>query len=117
MIAKKPSPDDLAATTSHADETRKVDGMSELVAGMLLDDPDATAPRPASDPNPNPSPSPPGLSAVRPMPLVPRTSSPAILQDEDFPQQRSRAARMAIVIFVMVAAIAIVAVVTAVLFS
>ena len=46
MIAKKRPPPD----TGHAEETRKVDSMSELVAGLLLDDPGATPAPPDQSP-------------------------------------------------------------------
>ena len=57
MIAKKrPDPD-----ARHVEQTRKVDSMSELVAGMLLDtDADATLPPPDQSPG--------SLSAVRSTP-------------------------------------------------
>ena len=56
MIAKKRPQSDAR----HAEQTRKVDSMSELVAGMLLEDPDATMPPPEQSPG--------SLSAVRSTP-------------------------------------------------
>src|SRR4051812_7520479 len=100
MIAKKPSPSDAG----HAAETRKVDSMSELVAGMLLDDPDATAPPP--------DPSPASMSAVRPM--APRASSRPTARVLDTPPRTSQITR--IVVVALIVAIAAVAVVAAVLF-
>jgi hypothetical protein len=104
MNAKKPSPGDAG----HAEETRKVDAMSELVAGMLLDDPDATSPPPDASPG--------SLSAVRP--TSPRSSSRPIAHAMIAEQpRRPRIARLLVIVLVIAIAMALVAVLAAVLFS
>jgi hypothetical protein len=99
MIAKKhPSPD-----AGHAAETRKVDSMSELVAGMLLDEPDATSPPPEESPG--------SLSAVRAM--EPRSSRPLATTLEE---SRSPGLARAVVI-ALILALVVLAVVAVILFS
>jgi hypothetical protein len=102
MIAKKNAEPD----SGHAEETRKVDSMSELVAGMLLDDPDATAPPP-------PDPSPSSMSAVRPM--AARSSSRPIPYVIEEAPQGPRVGR--IVAIALIIAVGLAAVVTAVLLT
>jgi hypothetical protein len=92
MIAKKhPSPD-----PGHAEQTRKVDSMSELVAGMLLDDPDATSPPP--DPSPG------SLSAVRP--TSPQSSSRPQPYAIEEPSRGSRIGRAVVIALVVALALA-----------
>jgi hypothetical protein len=101
MIAKKPSLPDAG----NAEQTRKVDAMSELVAGMLLDDPDATSPPPDERPG--------SLSGVGT--TEPRSPSrpPA-----DTLEEASRKPRLArAVVIALVLALGVLAVVAAVVFA
>ena len=106
MLAKKhPSPD-----AAHADQTRKVDGMSELVAGMLVDDADATLPPPEASPG--------SLSAVRPTERRPSTRPPAAQSREDAAERLAPKPQVArLVLITLNVALGIVAVVAAVLFT
>ena len=93
MIAKKRPPSDAR----HVEQTRKVDAMSELVAGMLLEDPEATMPPPDQSPG--------SLSAVRstPRPLDrPPTHGAFAPRAYEAPAPRSRVAG-AIVIALVIA--------------
>ena len=101
MIAKKRTPPEAG----HAEQTRKVDSMSELVAGMLLDDPDATSPPP--DPSPG------SLSAVRP--TAPRSSArPPGHALEELPRGPRIAGALVVALLI---ALGLVAVLAAVLFN
>ena len=101
MIAKKRTPPEAG----HAEQTRKVDSMSELVAGMLLDDPEATSPPP--DPSPG------SLSAVRPTASRSSARPPGYAIEE---QPRGPRIARAIVIALLIA-LGLVAVLAAVLFN
>lgn len=100
MLAKKhPSPD-----AAHADQTRKVDGMSELVAGMLVDDADATLPPPETTPG--------SLSAVR------STRPPAAQSRGDAAEPLAPKPQVArLLLITLIVALGIVAVVAALLFT
>jgi len=93
MIAKKrPEPD-----IRHAEQTRKVDSMSELVADMLLSadaDADATLPPPDQSPG--------SLSAVRstPRPLDRYPTSPPFVPYVYQPRPVERSSRVTNVIVV-----------------
>jgi len=101
MIAKKrPSPE-----VGHAEQTRKVDSMSELVAGMLLDDPDATSPPP--DPSPG------SLSAVRP--TAARSSARPLAYEVEEQPRTPRIARA--IVIALIVALGVVAVIAALVVS
>lgn len=99
MIAKKRPEHDAR----HAEQTRKVDSMSELVADMLLSaDPDATLPPPDQSPG--------SLSAVRstPRPLDrPLTSPPFVPYAYQPPIQRRSRVVSAIVVALVIALVGI----------
>ena len=100
MIAKKrPEPD-----IRHAEQTRKVDSMSELVADMLLSaDADATLPPPDQSPG--------SLSAVRstPRPLDRAATSPPFVPYVYQPRPVQRRSRIvsAIVVALVIALVGI----------
>src|SRR3954467_15024590 len=92
MIAKKEPSPDPGEGDGEGEETRKVDAMSEIVAGMLLDDPDATAPPPDATPG--------SFSAVRATQAPQSTRPPALATEEPAP---SPGARRAVVIALVIA--------------
>jgi hypothetical protein len=93
-----PKKDPAASETGHAEQTRKVDGMSELVAGLLLAHPDGAPP----DPTPG------SASAVRPS--APRQPSVHAIEERAPGTRVLRA-----VVIGLVIAIGLVAVVAALL--
>jgi hypothetical protein len=101
MIANKPPLPDAG----DAEQTSKVDAMSELVAGMLLDDLGATSPPPEESPG--------SLSAVDA--TEPRSPSRPLAHTLEEVPRRPRLARMAVIALVL--ALGVLAVVAAVLFT
>ena len=96
MIAKKhPLPD-----PGHAEQTRKVDSMSELVAGMLLEEQDAASSSPRSEAS---------LSAVRPSAL-PRPPSAGRRAIEEQPRRPGGTRAILIALILALGLVAVLAV-------